>query len=294
MVLAVSGCASAAATSAATTPSPRPTVTQSGPPGGDRVGPQGQLYSEAAAVARAAKDVALVHLPVGATLQHTPVPRALLHFTESIGGLTGVVTQWWTVPGTTAAVQDYVLHHPPTGLLGGVDTGNLHGETGLDYHFPGNAKQPQTLVGVSTVQVNSHVDVRVQAFVVWTPTRTAIERIPSSVTSATLVYRPALAKFKKRTVVVTGAHLRPITHLLNRLQASSDPGHSCPGGAVDSVTITMSFGTHRLTFAAIDGGCGFGVDVTADGVPQPALERPDLLMDAVHQALHVPENEYYG
>jgi len=34
-------------------------------------------------------------------------------------------------------------------------------------------------------------------------------------------------------------------------------------------------------------GCGLGVEVTADGTPQPALGRQDLLLAAVHKALHL-------
>jgi hypothetical protein len=291
--LALCGCGVAAATVTAT-PTPVATVTQTGPPGGDKVGPNGQLYSEAAAQARAAKDVALVHLPAGARLQHTPVPAPLLHETEDLGALTGVVTHWWKVPGKAAAVENYLGTHPPKGLIGGISTPNIHGETVSDYGFPSGVKQPRTQVSVSVAQDGGHVDVRVQAFVVWTPTRTAVETIPASVTSARVVYQPLNLDEtlgKKRAVTVTGANLRLIVRTLNKLEASSTLEHSCPGNAVDSVTISVSYGTHRLTFAANGGGCGIGVEVTADGVPQPALARPDLLLAAVHKVLHVTKAE---
>ena len=287
-VLMVSACGAAAATTAS--PSSRPTVTRSDVPVGTSVEPDGQLHSEAAALVGAAKVAALVHLPAGARSQHTPVPAPLLHVTQALGALTGVVTQWWTVPGRAAAVQEYIGHHPPKGLVGGGESSNVHGETLLEYTVPSGVKQPYTVLGVSVAQDGGHVDVRVQAFVVWTPTRTTVETIPSSVTSAVVVYQPAAVDAtpgKKRTVTVTGAHLRLIAHTLNKLRASSTLPHSCPAGPVDSVTISVSYGQHRLRFAAIGGGCGIGVEVIADGTPQPALGRQDLLLAAVHKALHV-------
>ena len=282
---------SACGVAAAATPTPTATATASGPPGGNTVGPNGELHSEAAATARAAKDVALVHLPTGARLQHAPVPKPLLHVTEALGALTGVATEWWKVPGKAAAVEEYVAHHPPKGLLGSRSNASVHGETAIGYAFPPGAKQPYTQMTVSFVQDGSHADVRVQAFVVWTPTRTAVETVHGSVTSARVVFQPLTADgelAKVRTVTVTGAGLRLIARTLNRLEASSTLDHSCPGGAVESVTVTMSYGAPHLTFAANGGGCGIGVEVTADGVPQPALARPDLLLAAVHKALHVP------
>jgi hypothetical protein len=240
-----------------------------------------------------------VHLPPGAVLQDSRLPALLTQLGEGIGATTGESDHWWTVPGQVDSVKTFVTGHPPDGLVNGGSSGGgagAHPESTLDYNFPTGAKEPQTLVGVSFVQDGTHVDVRVQAQVAYLPTRTAIETIPASVSSAVVVYQGptmlpnGVAPAKPRTATVTGAGLRALIDSLNPLDAEPDVVHSCPAPDGETATITMAYSGHHMVFAEVFGGCG-GVQVTADGVPQPTLSLSDAVAAAVHTALHVTKAE---
>lgn len=277
------------------TPSAIP--TQLGPAGGDQPGPQGQLYSKHAALLRAAADLALVHVPPGSVQQQGKLPAALTKMSEGIGAETAREDEWWTVPGTAAAVSAWILKHPPAGFVTGDRSGDIHGETTYDYDYPQGVAAPETLLGISVAQDGDRVDVRAQAQVVYLPTRTPVETIPASVTSAEAVYQPPnqglatnVTPSPRRTATVTGADLRLLITTLNGLDGQSPVMHSCPAPDGEEAFVTFGYGGHRVVFHVELNGCG-GVEVSSDGVPQQELRLDEALYAALHTALHVTKAE---
>jgi len=271
--------------------------TQVGPPGSDEPGPGGQLYSKHAAQLRADALVALVQVPPGAVRQIGALPAALTAMGEGIGAETAKQDRWWTVSGTPATVSAFVLAHPTTGLVAGGSSGDIHGEMTYDYNYPLDAKAPQTLLGISVAPDGDHVDVRAQAQVAYLPTRTAVETIPASVTSAEAVYQPPnqmlptnTTPAPRRNVTLSGGDLRLITTAFNALDAESPVVHSCPAPDGEEAFVTATYAGHRVVFHVELNGCG-GIEVTSDGVPQPELSLSEGVYSAVHTALHVTKTE---
>src|SRR4051794_37810467 len=82
------------------TVAPDPTASAvTGPPGNDKPGPKGQLYSRHAAQLRLDADLAAFQLPKGAVRQTAPVPAVVNQQSGSMGGTVADLDTWWTVPG---------------------------------------------------------------------------------------------------------------------------------------------------------------------------------------------------
>ncbi|BEP13619.1 hypothetical protein acdb102_19300 [Acidothermaceae bacterium B102] len=225
------------------------------------------------------------------------MPTAVTLSSEGIGAETAQQNVWWTAPGTAATVAAFVRSHPPAGFVAGGNSGTNDGETTYDFSYPQGAKAPQTLLGISVAQDGDHVDVRAQAQVAYLPTRTAVETIPASVTSATAVYQPPnqmlpanATPAPRRNVTLTGGDLRLITTAFNALDAESPVMHSCPAPDGEEAFVTATYGGHRVTFHVELNGCG-GIEVASDGVPQPELGLSEGVYSAVHSALHVTKAE---
>jgi hypothetical protein len=277
--------------------SPPAVATQSGPPGGDEPGPQGQLYSKHAAELRLAADLAALHLPPGAVRQSTPIPPAVNQTSGYLGEQTAALDTWWTVPGKKADIKAFFAVQHPDGMSYGGAGGDNRGETTLGFEYPQKAKAPHTFLEVGIAQDGDHVDVRVQLQVGYLPTRTAVEMIPASVTSGKAVYQPPTQMMSnnakpapRRNATLSPADVQLLTASLNALDAETPIEHSCPPPDGEEAWFTFRYGGHTVVFHAELNGCG-GVEVTADGVPQPELGLGETTYDVVHEALHVTKAE---
>jgi hypothetical protein len=268
------------------------------------VGPDGELFSRSAAQQRADTDSRLFPIPPGARLQ-AGLPPSPLENPPGGSEYTQVVkeTRWWTVPGTSAAVLAWVTHHPPAGYAPG-DSGSTGGGTATSWvgfdPTPTRTGSDGVTLELSLAQSGDQVELRADVQVVWFPTRTAIETIPDSATEAAVVYQgPTMLPTGKTPApplhaTLTGASLHQLATALNALIAEPpEIAIPCPAPNGEATTIRLSYGGHEQVFTATFGGCG-DVQVTSDGVGQPALTLTDAFATAVHRSLHITAAEDPG
>ena len=168
--------------------------------------------------------------------------------------------RWWSVPGSVVDVAGYLTAHPPHGLQ--VSTqGTL---------YVWSAATPLSFdMDAYLVQDGSDVDVSLEAESTWTPAKTAIETIPSTVTSAVVDYT-SHAFGSDRRFTVTGSALATIRDGINALQTRADqPASSCATSS-QSWTVTMTYAGHAVVVSVDDNGC-LPVTLTSDGSAQPLL-----------------------
>ena len=288
------GATSEVSASASDPPSPSYAAAVSSP--GTAADGQGQVHSKLAATAAVTHQLARLHLPPGAVLQHTAIPPSLREMGEGDGESQNVrVEHWYTVPGTPSSVLAYVKAHPPQGYQDGSSSGNADGGEALQDFDP----KPSTHapVGILSVGVNAAMGSTTVLLVVvqvdWLPPRTPLENIPTGVTSA-VVHWQGPQPYGSQTSVppahvdrtLSGDELAGIVAALNGLETTSPSVHSCPMSAGESVTLTFSYAGHREVFTDGFSGC-VGIDVTVDGVHQPQLSRSATWPAALHRALGI-------
>ena len=238
------------------------------------------LHSADAAAAQADADLALIQLPAGAVLL-SGSPNSLLDQPAEMPGVSSIVdhNHWWTVPGTRDSVLAYVNAHPPQGFTGSL---SMSGSSPVvTYGFGRDGSGFDETLLVSAAQDGDHVDVRADAQVIWTPSKTAAETIPPTVLTATFDYKgPFPGSYQDDSTtpkpahahrVLTGKVLRRIAAELNALQTLPEGFvSSCPSDDGELGKIRAVYGGRHLTFVVPFQGCRF-VNVSADGQDQPTL-----------------------
>src|SRR5205085_2650505 len=138
---------------------------------------------------------------------------------------------------------------------------------------------PSRLV-VTARQHGSRVDLGVVADVLWLPLRTTLETLPRNATSAVLAYTGPIPAAYQGTLVKR-AHKRLTLHGAQAARLAAALNDSpvtlpytgtviCGPDFGERVTTTLSYGSHRVTFAIALAGCP-AITVRADGVLQQAL-----------------------
>jgi hypothetical protein len=254
-----------------------------------------EVHTADAAAALADADLALVQLPAGASLVATS-PSAQLAEPEDMPLAVTVVDHnvWWTARGSVDSVLAGVDAHRPPGFARFL-AGRVDGEVTSDEYGRGGGDPSDEILLVSAIQDGDHVDVRVDAQVLWFTLKTAAETVPASIATATLGYAGPQAglppddstspKPAHANVVLTGASMRRIAGALNALQPVS-PVLNCESpGDGELGRVRLAYRGQRVVFTVEIGGCY--VTVTANGHSQPLLDISQRLTNAVYAAIGV-------
>ncbi len=205
----------------------------------------------------------------------------------------------WRAPGTFGAVQAWVSAHPPTGSRpAGSGTSSRYGtllETSLTYAYPAVAdrfESRQLLVAFAPLP-RGGVGIRVDAQVVWYPSRPSAERVPAGTTrvTATVYTRTDVAGSPQNVLGRASFSYPPVVRSLARLVDSlplAVPGsRSCPAdtGARPQLELDFSGGPDVPEVKVHDdtNGCG-GITVRVGATAQPPL-TDDGLFHRVDQLL---------
>lgn len=231
-------------------------------------------------------------LPHAQRLSHAPVP-ALAEVMSEPGYSSHIVrwTSWWTAPGSVHAALSYFNTHRPPGLSadGSGSTGGPGvGTQDLFYGGVPTSAYESPTVDVEVATFGSGVAVRVDAYAVWLPSRTADSIIhdPTSVT-VTLQARSLIGSKPPSTVRKTlpaGAAGR-LGRLVNGLDGGVFIAHGCPAMSVE-VDDTLVFRTAHGAFTVRDSTnpCADTASVRTPAGRQYLLQR-GTLHEAVLAAL---------
>jgi hypothetical protein len=162
--------------------------------------------------------------------------------------------QLWTTPGTVEAVQAWVGAHPPTGSRpAGSATGSQNGtlvETGLTFGYSptaGHFESRQLIVATSPLPRGGS-GIRVDAQVVWFPSRPAAEMVPGAVTgvTATVFRRGSPGAGSSETVIATATFTdhRVVTFLagiVDSLPTAVPGARSCPADTGTNPQLELAF-----------------------------------------------------
>lgn len=244
------------------------------------VGPGGATTEAArkAITQQAAEElVAGVQLPAGAVASSTAPTQALAQPQNSPGSPNLIdVARFFTVPGTMAAVLAYAQAHPSAGTYfnGTSSSADDTGVTSQGITFGHIATDDYAAPSVSVVaeKFGSGVAVRVDAFLVWRPLRTAAETAPVDASSARACY----GGLDCPSSLLDRSDARELAAYFNSLDTSI-PGdrYGCNQTPLPT-TFTFETASGPLIFAVST--CG-GVTVTANSAPQPTLDTTDVAID---------------
>ena len=232
-----------------------------------------------AALAQQLLDQARV--PAGAVRSTTAPTRSLSQPPEGSVG-SGAVTRyrWWRINQPLAATYSWVAHHQSAMLsstgsssTGGPTPGDV--ENAADFappHLPSSANS--ALLSIAVVPLTARTSaIGAYAVVVRQPIRAAIEDVPPTVDSVTVITRrttgaPDGGQILGRTTL-TGAAAQRVVHDFNALTVQP-PGErfSCP---MSFVTQTAIFRAGARQWVATVGGC-VGVAVNLNGRQLPTLD----------------------
>jgi hypothetical protein len=209
-------------------------------------------------------------------------PSPALATPAAVPGTADLVDQYqlWTAPGTVAAVQAWVSAHPPTGSSpmgsGSSSQNGVLDETNVTYGYPATADEfqsRQVLVAIAPLP-RERVGIRVDAQVVWYPSRPALESIPSGITRVTAtVYTRGYLTGSTETVLGSATFTTPaIVSMLARVVDSSPlavPGsRSCPADTGTDPQLDLVFsgrpGVSGVMVHDDTNGCG-GISFTIGG-----------------------------
>lgn len=120
--------------------------------------------------------------------------------------------------------------------------------------------------------------VRVDAQVIWLPTRPASEHVPARATAVTIAMDIGMNQGSRKppapVTITDPAKVSKLAALINGLPRTTGEIYSCPADFGDSLTLTFRAGPQgpSLAVATVDlSGCE-GVALTVGGQPQPALQ----------------------
>jgi len=214
-------------------------------------------------------------------------------------------TEWYRVPGRPLTVLTWVTEHCPSGLTldGSSGMGWMPARCGSARQLPPQPRVPGMPTGMHFPAVWSdmfgnvdgelmvsvaddgpgEVAIRVDAQVLWLPTRLATERVPAAARVVTIAHLPGSGSQPAGDVPVTVTN--PAT--VARIVAIVDGVPVFPPGVIVSCPLENGSGmqlTFRATLSgpalavvtAVSGGCG-SVAMTIGGRPMPTLgDAPSL------------------
>lgn len=240
-----------------------------------------------AAVTEAQRLMSLVHPPSSWATDPSP-PTQPLNSPMSSAATADLVDlyQLWTAHGTMQSVQAWVSAHPPSGSApAGSGSSSQFGElleTSLTfgYRAVGRQFESRQLLVTIAARPRGAVGIRVDAQVIWYPSRPAIETVPSGVTRvrATVFVRAPLPgspedvlgarTFTDRAVV------RLVSHRVDALSPEVPGPRSCPDDTGTGPQLDLDFsgtpGVPPVKVHVDTNGCG-GVSFSVGGIAQAPL-----------------------
>ena len=257
--------------------------------------PAGDVFSKSAAEAKANAMLAAVRLPAGAVR----VGRAPTHDLDASGDDDPMSLnpeaghRWWMLPGTTASLTAYLRAHPPKGftVMGSTD-GRVSVTTFQMLPPVATGDADNARLFVSYEQVGHRVAIKALAQVIWLNVKSAVETVPPSVRSATLDYTGSVDELEYSPPaaparvhrVLTGSNLGRVVADLNAGTATLPIIHGCAGLFSRTFEVGLHYRGHHVTFLFDQGDC-HGVQVTADGVSQQAIDLPTSLDELIQPML---------
>jgi len=232
---AKAGTSSLAGTSGVSSPTPMVSV---GSPSPSDVASRSRV---AAVTELARRLLAEVVVPDGAKQLRTP-PVGLQTAPQSWEGDDDIidVADSWTAPETAEVVLAYVEHHLPVGLTwdGSIGAGVVF------YQAPAGPTDEGATVYISVASDPAGgTDLRVDVQDTWQPVRPVLEKVPATVTGATLVRRTGVTTSPPPSTTVTiqvGVDIaRHIAALLNALPSEAGGLPDAGGGADTTITVTF-------------------------------------------------------
>ena len=198
-------------------------------------------------------------------------------------------TQWWRAPGRPQAVLGWIRAHVPAGFtLGGYGSGSYEpGPTAALSHSWTDQFELPPVPGVLTqrwlvvlvVPDGDQTAIRVDAQVIWLPTRPAAERIPADARVVTITPVFGLQPVKRleprdpAVTVTSPAKVAAIAAVIDGLSPFPPGAFSCPADRGADMRLTFSTSPRGPVVAQLSaqyGGCGV-VSVSIDGRVMPAL-----------------------
>jgi len=207
--------------------------------------------------------------------------------------------QMWTTPGSFRAVQEWVsAHRPaashPAGSGSSFQSGALV-STDLTYGYPpvaGRLESRQLLVALAPLSRN-RVGIRIDAQVIWYPSRPVAEEIPQGVTTVTVtVYSQDNGSGSPRivlgaTIITSPPLVRLLAHSVDSSPLTVPGSRSCPSDSGANPRLDLVFSGRPAVSTVIvhddTNGCG-GISFSIDGRAQAPL-TDDGLFHRVDQLL---------
>ena len=224
--------------------------------------PAGEVHTKAAADARAQANLAAVRLPAGAS-PRTATPSPHLTIAPQSTDVTTMVDDatWWVVPGTVAAVTDYVRAHPPYGLQVNFTSAGSDPVSSLSFD---NGASGHDEIDVSLAQSGAMVDVRLDAQVIWLTPKSPYDTVGADQHTARLVYTGPDGSPHK-TLTLTAAQLARLGKAINALELlPPGPPWSCPEEFGEHAVLTLTTAAHTTSFDIQLDGCRF-ITISVDG-----------------------------
>jgi hypothetical protein len=252
--------------------------------------------NKAAAVSEGQRLIGIVTVPP----DWTPASRPPAKFLDTPGqypATSNLVDQyeWWTAHGTEGAVQGWIAAHPPKGSIlnesGTLSAAGFTSDT-TSYAYPALANRfssRQLVFEVGQV-AGGRVGIRLDAQVIWYPTRPRSEFIPHGTTrvTATLSMRN-VGSLAAPAVVATATFTSPtivgrLAHKVDTLPLAIPSTASCPEG--QTLLLDLEFSGPNVRPAVIRddlAGCGELSFTIGDTVEPPLTD--DGLAQEVEQVL---------
>lgn len=253
-------------------------------------------HNRALAVAEAARVLAAIPVPPGATESKSAPARRLGHLGVYNAPLDPSLTRtnWWVVPMSYRDLVNWYRSHSPAnrGSAYGPDgaTPSPHGD--MDWAIPGHSASYSTPAAVvSYARLGpATTAIRTDATLAARYDRTSATLVPSNVTridiTKTILGNPAL--HARTTTATDPALLTRVTAAFNTLggAAAHTAPMACgsPAGTEYVYAVTFHWPGHTL---AVDPGaplCGVGMGLTLDGNKLPQTLAEGSTLDAALQA----------
>jgi hypothetical protein len=222
--------------------------------------------------------------------QRLPKAPDVLKFPSTILVSTTLVddVSFWRAPGQPPAVLAWEQAHLPRRFTpGDADFGPPSWDRTFSLPpVPGVLNVRDLVVEVAAAG-HGQTAIRVDAQVSWQPTRSALERVPSTARVVTITQLPSLDPHVSRppapVTTTDPAVVRRLATLVDSLQLSTiGPPASCPmtlGGGIQ-LSFRARAGGPLLAVAQGPAACGT-VQFSVDGKPQPALQITDSFIPQV-------------
>lgn len=255
--------------------------------------------NERAAVTEAEKLLATVTVPT----DWTPVSRSPTKALDTPGAVPGTpnlvdLYQYWTTGGSWPSVLAFIVAHPPPGssqnATGTATAGTVVSSSVTD-GLPTAGSRFNTRQVLLTVapRAGGIVGIRVDAQVIWYPTRPPAERVPAGATRVTAtVFRHTSLTGTTTVVLATANFTSPsvVARLARRVDSLplALPGvRHCPDDSGTDPQLTLTFsgppGVPVVVVRDDSDGCG-SVSFTRGTRSEPAL-TDDGLLDEVESLL---------